>query len=97
MILSWKNAKSRRVYETGRPKGFKGLDGEMATRRLDILAANERLQDIPRLASIGLHKLRRDREGQWAMTINGPWRVCFVPDEGRGGFRDVEITDHHTG
>jgi len=31
------------------------------------------------------------------MTINGPWRICFVPNEKAGGFDNVEITDYHTG
>jgi proteic killer suppression protein len=29
------------------------------------------------LKSVGLHKLTGDRAGQWAMTVNGPWRICF--------------------
>jgi len=53
----------RKVFETGKPKGFKGLDGGKAVRRLDILNAADRLEDIPRLASIGLHKLAHDRRG----------------------------------
>jgi addiction module HigA family antidote len=29
------------------------------------------------LKSVGLHKLSGDRAGQWAMTVNCPWPICF--------------------
>jgi len=53
------------------------------------------LSDLSPLKSIGLHKLSGDRSGQWAMTINGPWRVCF--EFRRGDAFDVEIVDYHRG
>lgn len=96
MIRNYANAKTRKVHETGKPKGFTGLDGEKAVRRLDILAAINDLGDIPRLASYNLHALKGDRKDQWAMTVNGPWRVVFT-DGGEGGFTNVEIIDYHKG
>ncbi len=94
VIKSYKNVKTRRVHETGNPRGFKGLDGRRAVRVLDLLAAADSLRDLPRLASYRLHKLSGDRAGQWSLTINLPWVVCFTPDK-EGGWRDVEITDYH--
>ena len=94
MIKSYRNAKSRRVHESGKPKGFTGLDGQRAVRVLNLLAAADRLSDLPRLASYRLHKLSGNRAGQWSLTVNLPWVICFRPD-GAGGWRDVEITDYH--
>ncbi len=94
MITSYKNVKTRRVHETGNPRGFKGLDGQKAVRALNLLEAAGSLRDLPRLASYRLHKLTGDRAGQWSLTINLPWVLCFTPD-GEGGWRDVEITDYH--
>ena len=34
-----------------------------------------------------------DRRGQWAMTVNGPWRLCFHFRDGDAW--DVEIVDYH--
>ncbi len=96
VIENYKNAKTRRVHETGIAKGFKGLDGDKAVRRLDMLAAIDGIDEVPKLASVGLHRLKGDRKGQWAMTVNGPWRVLFHVDAD-GRFRDVEITDYHKG
>ncbi|MEJ2102644.1 MAG: type II toxin-antitoxin system RelE/ParE family toxin [Desulfobacterales bacterium] len=47
------------------------------------------------LKSVGLHKLSGDRAGQWAMAVNGPWRICFRFKNGNA--YDVEITDYHKG
>jgi proteic killer suppression protein len=95
MIKTWKNPRTRRVFESGSSRGFRGLDTEKAENRLAALNVAKSLDDLGRLKSVGLHKLKGDRKGQWAMTINGPWRVCFRFYEGDA--YDVEITDYHKG
>lgn len=95
MINTYKNAKTRKVHETGEPKGSKGLDGERAARVLDILDAADGLNALPVLASYRVHKLRGDRDGQWTITVNLPWTVCFMPTD--QGWDDVKITDYHKG
>ena len=94
MTKSYKNAKTKKVHHTGTPKGFKGLDAAKATRILDLLDAAVSLDELPRLASYRLHKLSKDRQKQWSMTINLPWVVCFTPAKS-GGWEDVEIVDYH--
>jgi toxin HigB-1 len=95
VIRSWRNAASRKVWEGGRPNQFRGLDHDLATDLLLALNVARSLQDLSPLRSIGLHKLRGDRKGQWAMTVNGPWRICF--EFRRGDAYEVEIVDYHTG
>jgi toxin HigB-1 len=95
MIRSWGNAATRRFAEDGKVTKFRGLDADAALESIAILEAATSLKDISPLKSVGLHKLRGDRQGQWAMTVNGPWRVCF---EFRGGDAfEVEIVDYHRG
>lgn len=95
MIRTWGNAATRRFAEDGKGAKFRGLDADAATGLLAILDAATSLQDISPFKSVGLHKLRGDRQGQWSMTINGPWRICF---EFRGGDAfEVEIVDNHRG
>ena len=81
-----------RVAEEGKGR-FPGLDWENAKARLQVLDAMQSLREVPSLASVRLRKLKGSRKNQWAMTINGPWRVVFE-------FRDgdafgVEIADYH--
>ena len=95
MIRSWSDAASRKVWE-GRPTNqFRGLDGEAAVDLLLALNVAKMLGDLSPLKNVGLHKLKGERRHQWAMTVNGPWRICFT-------FRDrdaddVKIVDDHKG
>ena len=95
MIRSWRNAASRKVWEGERPNRFRGLDVEAAVDLLLALNVAKTLQDLSPLKSVGLHKLRGDRRDQWAMTVNGPWRICF--EFRRGDAYEVEIVDYHKG
>ncbi|MGH7074752.1 MAG: type II toxin-antitoxin system RelE/ParE family toxin [Terriglobia bacterium] len=95
MIRSWRNAASRRVWDEDEPRQFASLDFAAAIDLLLALNAAKSLQDLSPLASVGLHKLKGDRKGQWAMTVNGPWRICF--EFRRGDAYDVEIVDYHSG
>jgi len=91
MIRTWANSATRRFAEDGKSK-FTGLDEE-AAEVLAALNAAMSLDDLSPLKSVGLHKLTGDRRGQWAMTIIGPWRLCFRYREGDAW--DVEIVDYH--
>ena len=92
VIRSWKNAATRRFAEDGK-SNWSGLDAQRARLRLSQLDAAQTLDDLARLRSVGLHKLRGNRAGQWAVTINGPWRLVFRFESGKA--EDVEIVDYH--
>ena len=95
MITNYKNAKSRKVHETGNPKGFKGLDGELAADRMDDLEAALNINDLSPLKSVNLHLLKGSRKGQSTVSANGPWRIVFTLTE--DGFEDVEMINYHKG
>ena len=95
MIRSWRNAATRRVWEGGRPNQFRGLDFEAAIDLLLALNVAKSLQDLSPLKSVGLHKLRGERKGQWAMTVNDRWRICF--EFSKGDAFNVELVDYHRG
>jgi toxin HigB-1 len=69
------------------------MDVEAAEERLVALDAATSLSDLSPLRSIGLHKLTGARRDQWAMTVNGPWRICFRFEDGDAW--DIEIVDYH--
>jgi toxin HigB-1 len=95
VIRSWRNAASQRLWEGERLSRFRSLDIEAALDLLLALNVAKSLQDLSSLKSVGLHKLKGDRKGQWAMTVNGPWRICF--EFRKGDAFDVEIVDYHRG
>ena len=92
MIRSWANRATRQLAENGKDK-FSGMDAEAAEDLLAALDAASSLDDLSPLKSVGLHKLAGSRRGQWAMTVNGPWRICFRFADGDAW--DVEIVDYH--
>ncbi len=95
MIKSWGDRTTQRCYENGKCGKYRGMDVESAQELLAVLDAATSLKDISPLKSVGLHKLSGDRKGQWAISINGPWRICFRFRDGDA--YDVEITDYHRG
>lgn len=95
MIRSWRNSASRKLWEGDRPNQFRGLDFEAAIDLLLALNVAKSPDDLSPLKSVGLHKLKGDRRGQWAMTVNARWRICF--EFRRGDAYEVEIVDYHRG
>ncbi len=95
MIRSWRNSVTRKVWEGERPNSLRGLDFEHAIDLLLALNVAKSLNDLSPLKSVGLHKLSRDRKGQWAMTVNERWRICF--EFRKGDAYEVEIVDYHSG
>jgi proteic killer suppression protein len=83
------------VWDGSRPNQFRGLDFENATDLLLVLNVAKTLQDLSPLNSVGLHKLKGARKGQWAMTVNARWRICFEFRDGDAF--NVEIVDYHKG
>ena len=92
MIKSRGNSATRRFYETGKGR-FSGLNYERAVVLLAALDEAVSLKELGPLRSLGLHKLKGNRSGQWAITVNGPWRICFKFHDGDAF--EVEIVDYH--
>ena len=92
MIKSWANSATERFATSGKSR-YSGLDADAAIDLLAALDAASSLADLSPLKSVGLHKLKGARRSQWAMTINGPWRLCFRFADGDAW--EVEIVDYH--
>ena len=66
---------------------------KVAVRKLDMIDAATRLQDLKSPPGNRLEALKRERKGQHSIRINDQWRACFKwTDEGP---EDVEIVDYH--
>ncbi|MGD0230246.1 MAG: type II toxin-antitoxin system RelE/ParE family toxin [Syntrophorhabdales bacterium] len=64
-----------------------------ALRKLLLLDAAERLDDLRVPPGNQLEKLGGDRKGRYSIRINDQWRLCFRWDEGNAF--EVEIVDYH--
>jgi proteic killer suppression protein len=65
----------------------------VALRKLRLLNAARRIQDLALLPGNRLEALKGDRAGQWSIRINDQWRICFQWTQ--GGAEKVEIVDYH--
>ena len=92
MIRSWKSRDARLVFEGRAPKGFPA-DLVRATRRLERLDAAVTVEDLRAPPGHRLHRLGADRAGQWSISVNDQFRVCFV--WGDHGPEQVEFVDYH--
>lgn len=95
MIRSWTNSASRKVWEGEKPNRFRGLDFDVAVDLLLALNVARAPSDLGALNSLGLHRLKGDRRGQWAINVNARCRICF--EFHRGDAHNVEIVDYHKG
>jgi proteic killer suppression protein len=64
-----------------------------AVRRLEYIDLATSLDDLKVPPSNRLHALKGRREGEYSISINDQWRICFRFIEGDA--YDVEITDYH--
>jgi proteic killer suppression protein len=64
-----------------------------AIRCLEYINLATCLEDLKVPPSNRLHALKGDRKGQYAISINDQWRICFKFVDGDA--YDVEITDYH--
>jgi proteic killer suppression protein len=71
---------------------FKNIE-RVARRKLQMLHAASKLDELRLLPENRLETLSGDRIGQFSIRVNDQWRICFhwVDD----GAYDVEIVDHH--
>jgi toxin HigB-1 len=62
-------------------------------RKLDMLNRAVTRQDLQAPPSNRLHALHGDREGQWAISVSGSWRLCSRFEE--GDIFDLELVQYH--
>ncbi|MDE1931480.1 MAG: type II toxin-antitoxin system RelE/ParE family toxin [Alphaproteobacteria bacterium] len=92
MIKSCRDKRTSRFLAGQRVKEFSGF-ADQARRRLAVLAAATRIEDLAGLPSNRLEMLKGDRTGQYSIRINDQWRICFHWE--KNGAERVEICDYH--
>lgn len=93
MIQSWKDKRAKEVFEGRCPKGFPADLFKAVRRRLFQLAAAIAVEDMKDPPGNRLHALTEDRKGQWSVSVNRQFRICFR--WGEKGPEDVELVDYH--
>lgn len=93
MIKSFKQSWLKEFWNTGNNKRVPSDLKNRLIRQIDMLNAAKELRDLSSPPSNHLHPLHGDREGQWAISVNGPWRLCFRFEA--GDVLDIELVQYH--
>ena len=92
MIADFRCKHTKALFEGHDPARFHAF-ASVALRKLDMLDAAARLEDLRVPPANHLEALKGHRAGQHSIRINDQWRVCFVWRDGAAW--DVEIVDYH--
>jgi proteic killer suppression protein len=93
VIRSFANKETERIWRRERSRRFDTSTQRAALRKLLIMDAAERLDDLRIPPGNRLEKLVGDRRGQHSIRVNQQWRICFTWTF--AGPEQVEILDYH--
>ena len=77
MIRGFRHKGLARFFETGSKSGIQPQHAERLRLILGHMSASTALKDMG-LPGLGLHPLKGDRKGTWAVKVSGNWRVTFA-------------------
>jgi proteic killer suppression protein len=93
VIKTFADRHTAELYQVGSAKRFPAEISGVALRRLQYLDVASSVDDLRVPPSNRLHKLKDDRKGQYSISVNMKWRICFRFIDGDA--YDVELTDYH--
>lgn len=84
MIKSFRDKRTEELNAGRRIKKFHSFS-KQAEKRLRILDAADKIEDLMLLPSNRFEALAGDRKGQFSIRINDQWRICFTWHKGKDG------------
>jgi proteic killer suppression protein len=96
MITSFGDSATEDLYHnrpTNRARRFPANIRSTALRKLDVLNAAHRLDDLRSPPGNRLEALRGDLQGFHSLRVNDQWRIVFRWVDGTA--REVSLTDFH--
>jgi toxin HigB-1 len=93
MIVSFRDEETAKLWQGLRSRRLPADIQAVALRKLRLVNAARRIDDLRIPPGNRLEALKGDRAGQWSVRINDQWRICFRWQD--AGAEDVEIVDYH--
>ena len=93
MIKSFADKQTQQLYLTGKARRVPPDVAKRAARKLEQVNAATVLEDLKVPPGNRLHPLEGDRAGQFSVSVNDQWRICFRFEDGDAF--DVEFCDYH--
>ena len=92
MIVDFACKLTKALYEGETPRPFRAF-ASIALRKLDMLDAATKVEDLRIPPGNRLKALSGSRNGQYSIRINDQWRICFEWRDSAAWH--VEIVDYH--
>ncbi len=93
MIKSFGDKETQKLFMGRKSKAVSEQAARKAQLKLAQLDEAESVEEMEVPPGDKLHKLGGNREGQWAISVNDQYRICFRFEDGDA--HDVEATDYH--
>lgn len=93
MIKTFADKRTKNLYETGTAKRFPADVAKRAARKLEYVDLAATLEDLRTPPGNRLHALEGNRKGQYSISIDDQWRICFRFEDSDA--YDVEVCDYH--
>ena len=95
MIKTFRDRETEKIYSLIFSKKLPTGIQQVALRKLRMINRSVSLDDLCVPPANHLEKLKGNRVGQYAIRINGQWRICFEWHENNAF--NVEIVNYHKG
>lgn len=92
MIRSFADKHTEEVFVSGKSRRFPPEILKRAIRKLEYVHLATSLNDLKFPPSNRFHALEGNRKGQYSISVNDQWRICFRFEDGDS--RDVQLTDY---
>jgi toxin HigB-1 len=92
MIKTFRHKGLKLLFEKNDRRLVPAALADKIRRQLDALEAATVVQDL-NLPGFGLHPLKGDRKGDWAVTVSRNYRITFSFN--RGNAFNVNFEDYH--
>ncbi|MHB8495085.1 MAG: type II toxin-antitoxin system RelE/ParE family toxin [Casimicrobiaceae bacterium] len=93
MIRSFADMETERIWRGDVSRRLPNQIQALTRRKLRMLNAAQRLDDLRIPPANRLERLKGKRSGQHSIRINDQWRICFGWRDGQ--CTEVEIVDYH--
>lgn len=93
MIVSFGDAETENIWNGERSRRLPGDIQAVALRKLRLINAARRIEDLRVPPGNRLERLKGSRADQWSIRINDQWRIVF--NWTQGGAENAAIVDYH--
>ena len=93
MIKTFADKQTQQLYLTGKARRVPPEVAKRVARKLEQVNAAARVEDLKVPPGNRLHLLEGDRQGQYSISVNDQFRLCFRFADGDA--YDFEFCDYH--